>query len=193
MFTRAIVKKPGQSMVHGLRDSDLGEPDHHLALIQHAAYVEALKGCGLEVLVLEADERYPDSTFVEDVALLTATGVIMGTPTFASPDQLRGDDLDVRADIYSVGATLFTLLTGRAPFVADSVANLMYQIASAKPQPIRKLRPDLHASISRVISKVIEKKPEARYPTGKAMAEALLKCREHVVDEGGQSARKAAS
>ena len=46
----------------------------------------------------------------------TATGVILGTPAYASPEQLRGDDLDVRADIYSVGATLFTLLTGQAPF-----------------------------------------------------------------------------
>ncbi|MCP3861472.1 MAG: serine/threonine protein kinase, partial [Phycisphaeraceae bacterium] len=55
------------------------------------------------------------STLAKDDSYATASGVIMGTPAFASPEQLRGDDLDVRADIYSVGATLFTLLTAQAP------------------------------------------------------------------------------
>ncbi|KAA3646789.1 MAG: N(G),N(G)-dimethylarginine dimethylaminohydrolase [Chloroflexi bacterium] len=80
MFTRAIVRKPGQSMTDGLRDTDIGIPDHQLALVQHAAYVEALKACGLDVLVLEADESYPDSTFVEDTALLTKACAIITNP-----------------------------------------------------------------------------------------------------------------
>jgi dimethylargininase len=80
MFTRAIVRKPGQSLVNGLTSSTLGKPNIELALFQHEAYVEALKTCGLEVVVLEADEQYPDSTFVEDTALLTPACAIITNP-----------------------------------------------------------------------------------------------------------------
>ena len=71
-FTHAIVKKPCQAMVEGLTTApELGKPDYEKAMQQHEAYVEALKKCGLEVTVLEADEQYPDSCFVEDPAILT--------------------------------------------------------------------------------------------------------------------------
>lgn len=79
-FTRAIVRKPGNSYVNGLTTSDLGTPDLALALEQHAHYVEALKKAGLEVTVLEADERYPDSTFVEDTAVLTEKCAVITNP-----------------------------------------------------------------------------------------------------------------
>lgn len=80
MFKMAIVRKPGQSLVNGLTTSNLGQPDYELALLQHIAYVEALKSCGLDVVVLEADEDYPDSTFVEDTALLTPRCAIIALP-----------------------------------------------------------------------------------------------------------------
>ncbi len=83
-FTRAIVRTPGPSMVDGLSTSGLGKPDYEKALTQHAAYIDALKLCGLEVTILPPDNDYPDSTFVEDTALLTpACAVIMrpGAPS----------------------------------------------------------------------------------------------------------------
>jgi len=80
MFTHAIVRKPGKSMVDGLTGIDLGKPDHELALAQHAAYIAALADCGLQVRILEADESYPDSTFVEDTALLTPACAIITNP-----------------------------------------------------------------------------------------------------------------
>jgi len=80
MFTRAIVRTPGKSMTNGLTTAELGLPNHEQALIQHAEYIEALKECGLEVLVLGEDEQYPDSTFVEDVALLTRDCAIITNP-----------------------------------------------------------------------------------------------------------------
>ncbi|MDT8018956.1 dimethylarginine dimethylaminohydrolase family protein [Clostridium perfringens] len=79
-FSRAIVRKPGQSYVNGLTTFDLGKPDYALALKQHAAYIEALKQAGLEVTVLEADERFPDSTFVEDTAVLTEKCAVITNP-----------------------------------------------------------------------------------------------------------------
>lgn len=80
MFTRAIVRTPGRSMINGLSTAGLGLPDYEKALAQHAAYVEALETCGLGVTVLPPDERFPDSTFVEDVALLTPVCAIITRP-----------------------------------------------------------------------------------------------------------------
>lgn len=80
MFTKAIVRTPCRSMVNGLSSANLGPPDYGKALLQHADYIEALKECGLQVTVLPADEKFPDSTFVEDVALLTPRCAILTNP-----------------------------------------------------------------------------------------------------------------
>ncbi len=101
MFKRAIVRRPGQSMVKGLTSFDLGKPSVELALLQHEAYVEALKTCGLGVVVLEADERYPDSTFVEDTALLTPTCAIITNPGALSRKGETGVIKEVLQDYYT--------------------------------------------------------------------------------------------
>ncbi|MBN1251124.1 MAG: hypothetical protein JXA16_03245 [Bacteroidales bacterium] len=80
MFTKAIVRKPSKSMVNGITNANLGKPDYKLALIQHQKYVEALLECGLDVSVLDADENFPDSTFVEDAAILTSECAIITNP-----------------------------------------------------------------------------------------------------------------
>lgn len=80
MFTKAIVRKPSKSMVKGLTTAQLGSPDYNLAMIQHEKYVEALIACGLTVTSLDADEHFPDSTFVEDVAILTPKCAIITNP-----------------------------------------------------------------------------------------------------------------
>lgn len=70
MFTKAIVRPPAANFCEGLTTAALGAPDYHRALEQHVAYCSALAQCGLELIKLEADERYPDSCFVEDAALI---------------------------------------------------------------------------------------------------------------------------
>ena len=81
MFTNAIVRTPGRSIVDGLSDSKtLGLPNYEQAIIQHQSYIDVLTKCGLDVLVLEPCEEYPDSTFVEDVALITPNCVIINRP-----------------------------------------------------------------------------------------------------------------
>jgi dimethylargininase len=80
MFKNAIVRTPCPALIHGLSSSSLGKPDYDLALYQHAQYVDALRSCGLEVKVLEADPDFPDSTFVEDVALCTPGCAIITNP-----------------------------------------------------------------------------------------------------------------
>jgi dimethylargininase len=76
MYTQAIVRRPCPAIVNGLTSSRLGKPDYELALKQHLQYQKALMTCGLKMHILEADNNYPDSTFVEDTALVT--------PKFAS-------------------------------------------------------------------------------------------------------------
>jgi len=73
MFTRAIVRTPGPNFAEGLTTSGLGQPDYQLALHQHEAYCGALERCGLSLIRLEPNPGYPDSTFVEDVAVLLGT------------------------------------------------------------------------------------------------------------------------
>ncbi len=79
-FTKAIVRMPGKSIVEGLASTSIGKPDYDKALEQHQEYIKALQYCGLEVIILPADERYPDSTFVEDTALLTPDCAILTNP-----------------------------------------------------------------------------------------------------------------
>lgn len=80
MFKNVIVKTPGESYVNGLTTSDLGKPDYEKLLEQHKAYVEALKKCGVEVTHLPASEEFPDSTFVEDTAVLTSEFAVVSNP-----------------------------------------------------------------------------------------------------------------
>jgi dimethylargininase len=80
MFTKAIVRTPCKAMIDGITTAELGAPNYENALHQHLDYINALKECGLDVTCLEADENYPDSTFVEDVALMTPHCAIITNP-----------------------------------------------------------------------------------------------------------------
>lgn len=98
MFKQAVVRKPCPEMIHGLTEASLGKPDYMKALDQHAEYVEALKASGLKVLVLDADPDYPDSTFVEDVALCTSDFAVLCNPGAASRN---GEKLEMRSILSS--------------------------------------------------------------------------------------------
>ena len=80
MFSGAIVRPPSANFAEGLTSGELGVPDYSHALKQHEAYCAALEQCGLKLIRLKADERYPDSTFVEDAAVITERGAILTRP-----------------------------------------------------------------------------------------------------------------
>ena len=80
MFSRAIVRRPGKSLVDGITTAGLGAPDYELALKQHDQYIKALELCGLEVTVMSADEDYPDGLFIEDVALVMPSCAVSTRP-----------------------------------------------------------------------------------------------------------------
>lgn len=94
MFTKAIVRLPASNFADGLTTVSLGTPDFATTIAQHQRYCDALRECGLALTHLDADARYPDSTFVEDVAILTERGAIMTLP---GADSRAGEVADMRA------------------------------------------------------------------------------------------------
>ncbi|ARK32339.1 dimethylarginine dimethylaminohydrolase family protein [Halalkalibacter krulwichiae] len=98
MFKNVIVKKPGKSYVNGLTTSNLGKADYDLLLKQHAAYIEALKTCGVSVTELEASEEFPDSCFVEDAAVLTPEFAVITNP---GADSRNGEIVEIEQTLKS--------------------------------------------------------------------------------------------
>ena len=106
----------------------------------------------------------------------TRTGVILGTPSYMSPEQLSGKHVDGRSDLFSLGVMTFELLTGELPFQGDSMATLMYQIANEPHPDIKKLRPELPAGLVAVMNRALAKNPDQRYQSGDEFCQALRKC-----------------
>ena len=109
----------------------------------------------------------------------TKTGMVLGTPSYMSPEQLVGKHIDGRSDLFSLGVMLFQLLTGRLPFKGDSMASLMFCIANEKHPEITGLRKELKPlgqEMSNILDKLLEKTPQARYQTGEELAKELRKC-----------------
>ena len=106
----------------------------------------------------------------------TKTGIVLGTPSFMSPEQLEGRSLDGRSDLFALGVSLYQLLTGQLPFRADSMPRLMQKIATEPHAPINLARPDLPACIVGIIDKTLAKNPEDRYQNGAELAAALRSC-----------------
>jgi len=106
MFSRAIVRIPCEAMIRGITTANLGVPDYQKALVQHADYIQALKECDLDVTILAADDDFPDSTFVEDVALMTPFCAILTNPGAVSRNQEVKSMLPVLKEFYNSVETI---------------------------------------------------------------------------------------
>lgn len=106
----------------------------------------------------------------------TKTGIILGTPSFMSPEQLMASGVSGQSDLYSLGVTLYQLLAGVAPFRADSIPKLMDKIMREEAQPLTEIRANLPASVDSIISTALAKEAEDRFSSGRAMAMALREC-----------------
>jgi uncharacterized RDD family membrane protein YckC len=111
-------------------------------------------------------------SLVDDTAL-TRTGAFLGTPMFAAPEQVRGDKVDCRTDVYSVGAMLFSMIAGRPPFKGMDAAAVIAQIACDPAPRLRTLRPAIPQDLDRVIAKTLEKEPAKRFQTLAELKTAL--------------------
>jgi serine/threonine-protein kinase len=110
----------------------------------------------------------------------TKTGTVLGSPYYMSPEQLAGKRVDGRADLFSLGVTLYQMLSGELPFQGDSIANLMYNIANEKHPDIRRYRSDLPNCVTNLINKSLQKEAKARFASGKQMAASMKRCQEHI-------------
>jgi len=107
----------------------------------------------------------------------TKTGTILGSPSYMSPEQLAGKRVDGRSDLFSLGVTMYQLLTGELPFVGESLASLMYKIANEKHPDIRMFNPELPACVAKIINKALHKDIERRFQSGEQMLSALRRCK----------------
>ncbi|MDI6757128.1 MAG: serine/threonine-protein kinase [Endomicrobiia bacterium] len=104
----------------------------------------------------------------------TATGTVLGTPSYMSPEQIAGKKADGRADIFSLGVTLYELLTGVKPFEGESIAQLLFQITQAKHPDPKQYNPAITDALRDILDKALEKDPEKRYQNAGEMEKDLL-------------------
>jgi eukaryotic-like serine/threonine-protein kinase len=125
---------------------------------------------GLARLTEGLDEDKPAPEYTP----LTRAGALLGTPDFISPEQARdARQVDIRADIYSLGCTFYYILTGKPPFPGGTDVQKLIQHQNAKPHPIDELRPGIPHEVTKILMRMMEKRPEDRYPTPRHLADAL--------------------
>jgi len=120
----------------------------------------------------------------------TQTGAILGSPRYISPEQVTGQPVDRRCDIFSLGVVLHELAAGEPPFSAPTVTQLMHQIASAAPRPPSAANPAVPAMLDLIVARTLEKQPGARYQSAAELATDLRAC---LAELGGTAAAQAAS
>jgi len=109
----------------------------------------------------------------------THMGVVMGTPQYMSPEQVEGQPVDGRSDLFSLGVILYQLVTGEKPFVAKTLTTLLMEIVQKEPEPIDRAARNIPESLQKVVEKLMRKRPEQRFQDGREVADALR----HVVNE----------
>jgi eukaryotic-like serine/threonine-protein kinase len=108
----------------------------------------------------------------------TKTGMVLGTPSYMSPEQLAGKKIEGRSDLFSLGVTLYQLTCGKLPFTGESMAQLMFKIANEEAADVRTHNAALPESLWAVVNKALAKDPDQRYQDGEQMAKALRQCLE---------------
>jgi serine/threonine-protein kinase len=108
-----------------------------------------------------------------DDASLSHQGTVMGTPEYMAPEQARGEAVDHRADLFSLGCVLYALCTGRAPFAGSSTPAVLKRVCDDPPPPIRSVNPDIPHWLVKVVDKLMAKAPEARFQSASDVADVL--------------------
>ncbi|MEM9589693.1 MAG: serine/threonine-protein kinase, partial [Planctomycetota bacterium] len=115
-----------------------------------------------------------------DDASMTQTGVIAGTPQYMSPEQARGESVDHRSDLFSMGSVLYTACTGRPPFRAESAYGILRRITDSDPRPIREINPNIAAWLCGIIGRLMAKHPGDRFQDANEVAGLMEGCLAHL-------------
>ena len=132
------------------------------------------------------------STLVTEETHLTVSGLLLGTPAYASPEQIRGDALDLRSDLYSVGATLFSLLTGRPPFEGDRAVQVIAAVLEKPARNPAEIAPKIPSGLADIVLRCLSKLPDERFKNYRELREALLPFSSSVPETAPISLRLAA-
>jgi len=173
---------------HGL----LGVTEVLRIAVQTAAGLAAAHAQGLvhrdikpaNILLADGVERVKITDFglacAVDDASLTRTGVIAGTPQFMSPEQARGESVDARSDLFSLGSVMYAMCTGRPPFRAETSYGILRRITDTEPRAIRQINPDIPEWLVTVINKLHAKDPGERFQSADQVTKLLEQCLAHV-------------
>lgn len=115
-----------------------------------------------------------------DDASMTQTGLIAGTPQYMSPEQARGETVDHRSDLFSLGSILYTAFAGRPPFRADTAYGILRRITDTTPRDVREINPDVPDWMCNVIGRLMAKHPGDRFQSAKEVADLLESCLAHL-------------
>jgi serine/threonine protein kinase len=115
-----------------------------------------------------------------DDGSLTRTGVVSGTPQYMSPEQARGESIDARSDLFSLGSVFYAMCCGRPPFRAETPLGILRRISDTQPRAIREVNPEIPDWLERIVRRLHEKLPAERFENATAVAEILERCLAHV-------------
>jgi serine/threonine-protein kinase len=128
-------------------------------------------------LMLTADDTVKVTDFgtakILQFGTVQQTAHVMGTPSYMSPEQVKGRAVDGRSDIFSLGVMLYEMVTGEKPFPGQNITTVIYKIVNEDPVPPRQINPSIHAGISAVVMRALEKEPDQRYQSCREMLEDL--------------------
>ena len=119
-----------------------------------------------------------------DITQSTQVGNVLGTPHYMSPEQVLGQKVDSRSDLFSAGVVLYELLTGALPFEGETLVTVALKITREDPVPIDRLRPDLPLSLRRIVDRALRKQPEKRFQSGDELAKALAGVARELAEAG---------
>ncbi|MEX2138284.1 MAG: serine/threonine-protein kinase [Pirellulales bacterium] len=184
---------PGQSLQHRLDEVGPLSPVEVLRIAsQIASGLAAAHAQGLvhrdikpaNILLEQGIERVAITDFglarAIDDASLTRTGVLAGTPAYMSPEQARGETVDHRADLFSLGSVMYAMCAGRPPFRAESTIAVLKRICEEEPTPLAQLNADVPPWLVRIIARLHTKFPAERFATAADLADLLQRCLAHV-------------
>jgi serine/threonine-protein kinase len=138
-------------------------------MVRHDGIVKVLD-FGLAKLSDRAHpEQAVDAEAATAVLVQTEPGVVMGTAAYMSPEQARGKGVDARTDIFSLGAVIYEMLSGRAPFAGETAADIIGALIHKEPQPLSNLVSNMPAELQHIVSKALRKDPDERYQTVKSL------------------------
>src|SRR5256885_8563291 len=128
-------------------------------------------------LMLTADDTVKVTDFgtakILQFGTVQQTAHVMGTPSYMSPEQVKGRVVDGRSDIFSLGVLLYEMVTGEKPFPGQNITTVIYKIVNEEPVPPRQIDPSIHAGLSAVVMKALAKDPDNRYQSCREMLEDL--------------------